>query len=67
MFALYLELLMNKVVEMGILYFLPLEMQGMKYDKTKDLEEYISSRDLENLSLCSSILLDVLKIWVCWW
>lgn len=56
---------MNKVVEMGILYFLPLEMQGMKYDKTKDLEEYISSRDLENLSLCSSILLDVLKIWVC--
>lgn len=65
MFALYLELLMNKVVEMGILYFLPLEMQGMKYDKTKDLEEYISSRDLENLSLCSSILLDVLKIWVC--
>lgn len=51
MFAMYLELLMNEVVEMGVLYFLPLEMQGTN-DKTKDLEEYTSSRDLENLSLC---------------
>lgn len=40
--------------------FLPLEMQGTN-DQTKDLEEYTSSRDLENLSLCPSILLDCFK------
>ena len=39
MFAMYLELLRNKVLEMGILYFLLLEIQGVKYDNTKDLEE----------------------------